>query len=71
MNWLHIHELWLYLLALSDSPVTQVGPQWWHDYLNGDTADTTPASDTCRAKHLKNLFHVVLSPVAPAGDDDS
>ena len=58
MNWLRIREPWLYLLALPDSPVTKVGPQWWRDYLNGDTADANPAHETRRAKRLKDVKEV-------------
>ena len=58
LNWLRIREPWLYLLALPDPPVTRVKAQWWRDYLNGDTADATPATESRHAKRLKEVKDV-------------
>ncbi len=63
INWLHIRLPWLYLLCCSTSPAPKVPPQWWHNYLNGDTHTIVPSPDTCRAKQLdevKKVFEHVL-----------
>ncbi|KAH9910708.1 uncharacterized protein BXZ73DRAFT_55055 [Epithele typhae] len=59
MNWLGVHDPWLYLLALPDSPATRVGPQWWRDFLNGDTnaaATTVTNRRTQRLEKVKEVF---------------
>ncbi|KAH9929953.1 uncharacterized protein BXZ73DRAFT_90351 [Epithele typhae] len=59
MNWLGVRDPWLYLLALPDSPATRVGPQWWRDFLNGDTnaaATTVVNRRTKRLEKVKDVF---------------
>lgn len=56
-NWLRIRLAWLYLLR---SSAPEVPPQWWRDYLNGDTVTPTPAPtpDTRRGKRLEEVKKV-------------
>lgn len=57
-NWLRIRLPWLYLLRCSTSPAPKVPPQWWRDYLNGDTHAIVPSPDTRRAKRLDEVKKV-------------
>ncbi|KAI0686518.1 hypothetical protein C8Q76DRAFT_772315 [Earliella scabrosa] len=52
-NWLRIRPAWMYVLATPQPGVTRVQPQWWRDYLNGDTETMLVPNNTYRARRLE------------------
>ena len=58
MNWLRVREAWLYLLALPDTPATRAAPQWWRDYLQGYTNDSTPEGNSRRALRIAKVKEI-------------
>ncbi|KAI0642501.1 hypothetical protein C8Q79DRAFT_1002921 [Trametes meyenii] len=37
ITWLHIRPGWLYLMHTRDSKLSAMSPQWWHNFLYGET----------------------------------
>ncbi|KAL7278663.1 hypothetical protein ACG7TL_007664 [Trametes sanguinea] len=61
MNWLRIRPGWLYLLRCREARPTEVSPQWWRDFLYGETGRLSAADTQTRNSQRLSLVRKVFA----------
>ncbi|KAI0349435.1 hypothetical protein OH77DRAFT_1507471 [Trametes cingulata] len=58
MMWLRLRPGWLYMLHLRDAVLSRISPQWWRDFLYGDTGRADQKEDTRNAPWAQQFMHI-------------
>ncbi|KAI0348998.1 hypothetical protein OH77DRAFT_1415706, partial [Trametes cingulata] len=75
MTWLRLRPGWLYMLRIKDAGLSRISPQWWRDFLYGDTGRASQKEGSRNALRSRQFMHVFgqafqredldLNPTAP------
>ncbi|KAI0360934.1 hypothetical protein OH77DRAFT_738244 [Trametes cingulata] len=75
MTWLRVRPGWLYMLRVKDAALSRISPQWWRDFLYGDTGRADLKEGSRNALRASQFMHVFgqafqredldLNPTAP------
>ncbi|KAI0363597.1 hypothetical protein BV20DRAFT_957919, partial [Pilatotrama ljubarskyi] len=58
MTWLRVRPGWLYMLRVRDVALSRISPQWWRDFLYGDTGRSDQDQETRNAIRARQFMHV-------------
>ncbi|KAI0359020.1 hypothetical protein OH77DRAFT_1518275 [Trametes cingulata] len=58
MTWLRLRPGWLYMLRVRDAALSRISPQWWRDFLYGDTGRSDQDRETRNAIRARQFMLV-------------
>ncbi|KAI0349354.1 hypothetical protein OH77DRAFT_1432151 [Trametes cingulata] len=58
MTWLRLRPGWLYMLRIKDAALSRISPQWWRDFLYGDTGRAGHKEGSRNALRSRQFMHV-------------